>query len=76
MERSCAVHGLHSNWKLRPVKQTWTCQLCRRGQRVDRVTEANYQALLEIFGKDIAEKYMTLVRAGKISGPGKKLKLK
>jgi hypothetical protein len=64
MERFCEVHGTHSKWSLRPVKQTWTCTLCRKDQRRTRVIEQNYEALKKLFGKELADQYLVKVRAG------------
>jgi hypothetical protein len=75
MERSCVVHGLHSKWNLRPVKQTWTCLLCRKQQRFERVASKNRDALLALFGKEIADKYWAMVRGGTLTSAGRKLKL-
>lgn len=64
MDRICEVHGAHSKWRLRPMKQTWTCTLCRKDQRRNRVVEQNYEALKKLFGKDLADQYLVKVREG------------
>ncbi len=46
------------------MKQTWTCTLCRKDQRRNRVVEQNYEALKKLFGKDLADQYLVKVREG------------
>lgn len=76
MERNCEVHGTHKKWRLRPVKQTWTCALCRQDQRTFRKVNQNYEALKALFGKDLAEQYLAKAKAGTLPLTSKKLKLR
>lgn len=77
MERFCEVHGMHSDWRQRPIKRTWTCIRCRKQQRTNRKVEQNYEALKKLFGKELADQYMEKLRKGELPPDVmKKLKLK